>query len=880
MPPRLRKNENKPHIPAIPFEKCAAKTTTDGKPGTTVLDHGIHVGRVAEAFAALKPECVKRLLPPRPGLPTGVHDVGKVSPGYALKYFANTVVREHAPELCNQSSFCKLHATISAAAIERWLNTPVTRHSPVALAAAAHHGKMETPPFPPDMCEILGGSAWSEERQKLIARLSEEFDGTLQDAAEANEWLLAGLTCVADWIGSDETFFPADRPPIVDGDAVLTACHAVTECGFAPMNIIKGLSFEDVFGFPPHAAQQEFIERVTQPGLYIMEAPMGLGKTEAALYVAYKLVEAGHHRGLYFALPTRTTSDRIHERVRDNFLAKISDDPVMPKLAHGMAWLYECRWRPEDDDNEEAQPQRAVHPWFNPSKRALLYPYAVGTIDQALLGVLNVKHSFVRLFGLAGKVVVLDEVHSYDMYTGTLLDELCERLLQIGCTVIVLSATLTGRRRSQLAPALSGFAGTEAYPLISGCPADGEPFYAPLSAPEPRTIHIRREHWDNLRLAEEAVAAAQRGECVVCIANTVARAQAWYRAVKATMPEGAFPVGLLHARFPMFRREEIENEWLKKLGKEGDRPKGCVLIATQVVEQSVDIDADRMITELTPSDMLLQRMGRLWRHPRSDRPCSVPELIIITQDLSSCETTEQTREALGKENTYVYAPYVLMRTLEVWRTRSRITLPNDIRSVIEATYAEREETPASVMGTFKKELSEKSERLRKLAYSAQDTNLGFPTSDKDDERAATRHSDLPTQSVLLLSERPEELGYGRVRIRLLDGGSALQLDANRPDFAATRRLHASTVTVAAYLLADQSGTRKDTVWLNRHFYDKPVVLVCDDGGVLRDLAGNEIVLRYSPEYGIWRGDKTQEMASAPSDFYSEDTFFDNLEKDW
>ncbi|HRT30124.1 MAG TPA: hypothetical protein P5527_10045, partial [Kiritimatiellia bacterium] len=98
MPPRLRKNENKPHIPAIPFEKCAAKTTTDGKPGTTVLNHGIHVGRVAEALVALKPECVKRLLPPRPGLPTGVHDVGKVSPGYALKYFANTVVREHAPE--------------------------------------------------------------------------------------------------------------------------------------------------------------------------------------------------------------------------------------------------------------------------------------------------------------------------------------------------------------------------------------------------------------------------------------------------------------------------------------------------------------------------------------------------------------------------------------------------------------------------------------------------------------------------------------------------------------------------------------------------------------------------------------------------------------
>ncbi len=876
MSPLPRSNKNQQPIPAIRFEKCAAKTTADGKPGTRVVDHCIHVGRVAEALVEIMTGRVKRMLPSQPGLPVSVHDVGKVSPGYELKYFCDSVVREYAPELCGQASFCTRHARISAAAIARWLDVAVTR-APVALAAAAHHGKMDMS-FPSDTSEILGGPAWSEERRRLIERLSAVFGSNLQDAANANQWLLAGLTCVSDWIGSDEMFFPADRPPIVDGDASMTARQAVAECGFAPTSITKGLSFEEVFENVPYAAQQEFIDRVDQPGLYVMEAPMGIGKTEAALYAAYKLMDAGYHQGLYFALPTRTTSDRIHERV-SRFLAKISDDPVAPKLAHGMAWLYECRWRPADDDDKEARSKRSVHAWFNPSKRALLYPYAVGTIDQALLGVLNVKHSFVRLFGLAGKVVILDEVHSYDMYTGTLLDELCERLLQIGCTVIVLSATLTGMRRSRLAPALRVLADTDAYPLVTGCAESGTPFVAPLSPPALKTIQVRREHWDHLRVASESVAAAQRGECVVCIANTVARAQAWYRAVKAAMSENAFPVGILHARFPMFRREQIENEWLEKLGKKGNRPKGCVLIATQIVEQSVDIDADRMITELAPSDMLLQRMGRLWRHSREGRPCLAPELIIVTQDLSACATAEQTREALGKENACVYAPYVLMRTFEVWRSPQGIKIPNDIRPLIEATYIEREEAAESVMGTFKKQLSEKCERLRKLACSAQDTNQGFPTSERDDERAATRHSDLPTQTVLLLAEQPEELDQGRARVRLADGSDWL-LDAYRPDFEATRRLHLNTVTVAAYLLADQGRARKGTAWLSRHFYDKPVVLVCGDGGALCDLDGHETVLRYSPEYGIWRGDKTQEAASGPSDSYSEDVVFDDLKNDW
>lgn len=860
---------------AVPFDKCAAKTTADLKPGTTVVEHCINVGRVAEILYAILPEGVKALLPPSPGLCTGVHDVGKVSPGYELKYFENAVVRQHAPELCGQTSFCSHHARISGASIVRWLNAGGLDSSPVALAAAAHHGVVDRG-LPLDSADIFGGSAWADERRKLIAHLASVFGGSLAEGERSNAWLLAGLTCVSDWIGSDDKFFPADRPPVVDGDPSKTARSAVDECGFRPVPIKAGLSFEDVFGFSPRPAQRDFYERIEGPGVYVMEAPMGIGKTEAALYAAYRLMAQGVHHGLYFGLPTRLTSDRIHERVAE-FLLRISEVPVAPKLAHGTAWLHDCRWKAEEDDANAAR----VHPWFNPSKRALLYPYAVGTIDQALLGVLNVKHSFVRLFGLAGKVVVLDEVHSYDMYTGTLLDELVDRLRQIGCTVIILSATLTGARRNRLVPSLIGAQAMEDYPLMTGVNGEASTFATPLPGPNPRTTQVRLEPWDGLRIANEAVRAASSGVCVVCIANTVAKAQAWYRAVKSAMADEAFSVGVLHARFPMSQRGKIEDDWMAMLGKgERMRPHGCVLIATQILEQSVDVDADWMITELAPTDMMLQRMGRLWRHEREFRPCDAPELVVVAQDPSDCTTVDETLAALGRENACVYAPYVLMRSHAVWKCLQSVEIPGDIRALIEATYIESDEPPESVMGQLKKKLVERCESLRKLALSAQDGNKGFPTGSDDDPQ--TRHAEVKTREVLLLAEPPENLAQGRARIRLLDG-TEWTLDAFRQDFEATRHLHAGTVAVAEYLLPDRGAIRQEVSWLDRHFFRKPLVVVVEEDGRLALPDGFSTALHYSPSYGIWRADKKDDALNAqtePSIEQTEDEALDLSRHDW
>ena len=834
-------------IPSVPFDRCAAKSTPDNKPGTSVFDHCRNVGYVADALMQLLPAGLHGLLPIHTGLPVSVHDVGKVSPGFMLKYFSDTIATEFAPELVGQSGFMTSHAPISAAAIDRYLGERHPMTHPASIAAAAHHGSADLR-YPPDAAETLGGLSWSEERQKLIAALTSCFGGHLNDSSHAHPSLLSGLTCVADWLGSSEECFPADQPPI-KGDPRMTARHAVSWCGFEPSGIRQGLSFEDIFAFPPRSAQCQFIEQVSKPGVYVLEAPMGMGKTEAALYVTYRLMEAGYHHGFYFALPTRLTSDRIHERV-SAFLETIATKSRVPRLAHGMAWLSEFARGGEHFSPGES--------WFNPMKRALLHPYAVGTVDQALMAVLNVKHGFVRLFGLAGKVVILDEVHSYDMYTGTLLDELVTRLRQIGCTVIILSATLTASRRCQLLSIEETAGGEEPYPLMTVVPHGEDPVGVPLAKPEEVSVNVRMADWDIHAVAEQAAAAARKGVCVVCIANTVAKAQAWYRAVQSECREQEFATGLLHARFPQARRAALEDEWMRTLGgdKEAKRPRGCVLVSTQILEQSVDIDADWMISELAPSDMLLQRMGRLWRHKRPVRPCPTPEFVVVTCDPSNCQDRDAVAEKLGKENCCVYAPYVLMRTHTVWKSRDRIRLPGDIRALVEATYADAGPGETGLMRQLHEHLDKASEKLRMRACSAKDSVMGIPTRSDTEERAPTRYNDRPMRTVLLLAHAEHIEGSDqKAHLRLLDD-TECTADFYRPDFGVTRLLHVWTVNIAAYLLPENGSSAPTFPWLAKHFYEKPVVLVMDDGRRLHLFKGGTTDLRYSAELGIWRETET------------------------
>lgn len=844
----------------IPFQECRAKTCPDGSYGTFVFDHCRYAGYVAEGLLRLLPSSVRDFLPPETPFLVALHDIGKVSPGFEGKYF-NNLLNEKAPKWAKEfanGGVVTNHASIGAKALKKRFN--LESDHPLVRAIAAHHG------FAPERLDFTSDGAWQDERIALVLALETEF-------GVGKEWLppddvpvdlLTGITCVADWIASDEDFFPPDKEPLTSEEGHRFAASALAQCGFRRTDFKHGLSFRDIFGFDPYHAQQTFIDTVTEPGVYVLEAPMGMGKTESALYAAYRLVEKGVHSGLYFALPTRLTSDRIHDRV-EQFLKAVSSTPTAVKLAHGQAWLKEFESGAEGSDKAAGN---RPPPWFNPSKRGLLFPFAVGTIDQALLSVLNVKHSFVRSFGLAGKVVILDEVHSYDAYTGTLLDDLVARLRELGCTVIILSATLTAARRKALlgenAPNVTD------YPLLTGLRANGEAVVRALDPPPARNVHLR---WFDAAVESPLAATVEKARAgcnVLCIANTVATAQEWFRKLKNEMVPDEFPVGLLHAKFTAHDRDRIENEWMVRLGKrpkEGPdpRPHGSILVSTQIVEQSVDIDADWMLSELAPVDMLLQRLGRLWRHERLNRPVAEPELAVVcakmpTNDLSDLPPETKELEEFFGRGVWVYAPYVLLRTLETLRDCESVCVPDDIRALLEAVYAETMPDTELHQALFN-DMREKAERLRRLAIMGQSNAM--PTKNDDEESAGTRYNSRPSVSLLIVRSLDAVTG----RTVLLDE-TEVTISRFERNFKVTKALYRNLVQVAPNdVLHTTDGKTREL--LSRHFFTSDMPRICTwdamSGALFLPMIGESSGYIYHPAYGAYRNqDASQDDSSEPA----------------
>ena len=540
---------------------------------------------------------------------------------------------------------------------------------------------------------------------------------------------------MADWISSGAIFDDPgeDWRPFV--------AQAVDEAGFRPVSFVPDLSFENIFGFAPNAVQKAMMQIVSGPGVYALEAPMGMGKTEAALFAAYRLLAEGKAGRPCTLRCPRASRPTGFSSAFSPFFAPLSPRKVST---------------PQPCSCTEPPPLYATHndtgklasSWFEQSKRGLLAPFGAGTLDQALMSVINVRHSAVRSFGLAGKVVILDEVHSYDAYTGTLLDALIRHLEHIGCTVILLSATLT---RSRLAD-MMGCArdGSDAYPLITAkCADDASGQVRELTVPEEdapknHAVHTRLDASDK-EAVNEALLRAEQGQQVLWIENSVAEAQNAFRLFAAHAAGMGVETGLLHSRFTPSDRERNERRWTELYGKRSDERSLCgrILVGTQVLEQSLDIDADFLVTRLCPSDMLFQRMGRLWRHEQVLRPDGAKrEAWAIAPSLR--EALSSPASAFGVSGV-IYAPYVLARTLEVWSGRTSVLLPADIRPMLEATYADRNEEPSPGISGVQKDLLRKKESLRMLALSSQSRGQRRP-----EEAAGTRASEEETCPVLLV----------------------------------------------------------------------------------------------------------------------------------
>ncbi|HCI4542251.1 TPA: CRISPR-associated helicase Cas3' [Klebsiella quasipneumoniae subsp. quasipneumoniae] len=755
--------QNQHATAAISYENCPAKTRrlNDGRvvQGRSVLSHCQIVGEIARALIARYPEPMRsRLFPAGSEMAAACHDIGKVSPTFAAKLFAACDVNDKRlsalsavnPEL---ETLWGGHAGVSQSTAES-LQAP--RYVPEILGQ--HHG------FNPALngrrgdADVFGGSLWFDERKKLVDKLKADLVAdwpAFNSVAQAR--VVAGLTSVADWIGSGEFFENPDQAwqPVI--------AAALNNAGFIKPVIRQGLSFVDVF-FPddpskrPREAQWRFIDHVSGPGLYILEAQMGMGKTEAALYAAYQMLAQEKATGIYFALPTQLTSNKIYDRF-DAFLQQIvsAETPQRALLLHSGAWLMDTEM------GEEGSPGGA---WFNHRKRGLLAPFAVGTIDQALMAVMNVKHGFVRAYGLAGKVVILDEVHSYDLYTGTILNALVEFLRQIDCTVIILSATLSRARRDAL---LQQTTTSEAYPLITAAPiCAGEPVLSEIGVPatEHATLTLYSCNNDESAL-EEALRRAERGQQVLWIENTVAEAQQRYLDMASRAVEAGCEIGLLHSRFIPQHRNLHEQRWVALYGRAGRSQRkqcGRILVGTQVLEQSLDIDADFLVSRFAPTDMLLQRLGRLWRHTDTPRHASAKaECWLLSPSLESALANPGSVFGMSA---MVYSPYVLCRSLEVWQAILSLSLPGDIRPLIDRTYSARsEEGPWATLlhelknGSRFRSGEEALQSLAKLTLSGGGKTL-------PEHKAETRYSDSDTHDLLLL--RGLRTQDGVTYLRLLD----------------------------------------------------------------------------------------------------------------
>lgn len=516
---------------------------------------------------------------------------------------------------------------------------------------------------------------------------------------------LTGFAILCDWLGSDQRYFSPQPKKSLEEYIEISRQQALTSvaaAGFhSPIHSNALTAFADLFPQrAPGRPLQRTIDRIPddalrEPCLAIIEAPTGEGKTEAALALAHRI---GRLRGtdeFYYALPTMATSNQMFGRVQGYIVDQLSL-PRQVKLIHGQSFLVEDDLAVAPSTNGV---EAGVHPaleWFSPKKRALLAPFGVGTIDQAELAALNVRHQALRLWGLAGKVVILDEVHAYDTYMTTITARLLNWLQAMGTSVILLSATLPLARRRGLALAYAQ-APTHApqndgYPSLWVGGSSGIYEASPAAHHPDHHLHLNSVHWahaDSEAKASWLLDLVSEGGCACWITNTVKRAQQLYVAVCALDP--GCDCRLLHAQFPLEERQRRENHIASTYGPTGSRPSRGIVIGTQVLEQSLDLDFDVMVSDLAPIDLLLQRAGRLHRHERTRSPAHNIARLWIEVELDDSGDIR-----FGEDR--FYSEYILHKTWHAVRERDSIHLPRDYRTLIELVYDEEEPADDSLAG--------------------------------------------------------------------------------------------------------------------------------------------------------------------------------------
>lgn len=647
-----------------------------------------------------------------------VHDIGKCTPIFQSRITAqipelHDMICNHGLEIPHLSAFGDPGKTphgLSGESILYNLGCPAG----VAAVVGAHHGCPQEADADVEQVlmiyeENLYGQEGrqSQEGEKWETLRSEWLKLALRGCGYAGiedvpqldvptQMLAAGLVIMADWIASNTSYFPLfdleDKGEIRLYPARVQEAWerlSLPQQWYPHAYYMGELEFLERFGFTWNTVQQYMVQAVEesgQPGIFILEAQMGVGKTEAALAGAELLASKYEESGIFFGLPTQATANGIFPRLKQWAQQQSEWAQHGIRLAHGMADLnedYRSIFHGRAVQNEDEDPAGlVVHPWFEGRKQAMLSQFVIGTVDQLLMLALKQKHVMLRHLGLAGKVIIIDECHAYDAYMNRYLDRALNWLGRYGVPVILLSATLPARRRRELVLAyqniekkggqILSWQDNRSYPLLTW--TDGEQVCQraiPVNQSH-KSIHILKAERE--KLTELVKQTVLEGGCAGIVMNTVDQAQKCAQELKDFIP--GCRVILIHSRFLMADRTLRERELLHLLGKKSvpEQRKGLIVVGTQILEQSLDIDFDFLITQICPMDLLLQRLGRLHRHDRK-RPKRLENAVCAVLDPASPDDG----------TTAVYGRWLIDRTAEL--LPEQIDLPDDISDLVQDTYA-------------------------------------------------------------------------------------------------------------------------------------------------------------------------------------------------
>lgn len=631
-------------------------------------------------------------------------------------------------------------------------------------AVMGHHGKppksgMGDRPFYVDdffnSKDLEAVKYFIREASALFLTNTDSFKHQLADKSLKQKigpitYWLAGLSVLCDWIGSDSRMFRFCRDEMSlaeywESIALKNAEKAVEKCGIMPETGSVCHSVSELFEYiKTPTPLQDFCHEYSlpaEPQLWILEDVTGAGKTEAALILAHHLMIEKQGEGVFIGLPTMATANAMYERMGDAYRNLFAPD-ANPSLvlSHGARHLSEkfrksiLHEQPEGTkkSKHEADASAQCNAWLaNHQKKALLADVGVGTADQALLGILPVRHQSLRLMGLMNKVLILDEVHAYDSYTQKLIHALLGFHAAIGGSVILLTATLTLEMKTELAKAFcKGFnaendkdfpflffeendfeeADAEieltnpSYPLATMVTASNRVEEYPINVRESvkREVAVKMVH-DEMDAYVLLTEAAKKKQCACWIRNTVTDAMSALETLKKEYGLPDESLLLFHSRYALADRIDIERKVIATFGKESGpmERSGKILIATQVVEQSLDLDFDVMISDLAPVDLLIQRAGRLHRHVRwktgkintqanasDNRPAPVFHLFTPKP---TPDAKADWFSAMFPKGAFVY-PNVgeLWRTARLLEKFGSIRMPDDARALIEGVFNEDE----------------------------------------------------------------------------------------------------------------------------------------------------------------------------------------------